>query len=95
MRKFYWYTVAYFRKHGWVFFSSLVLALIIFGGLVPLISRNLVQKPREYIGLVGQYSLYNLPAEIKNNLLNKINYIFETFFHADAETIIANYPMAN
>jgi hypothetical protein len=34
-------------------------------------------------------------TEIKNNLLNKINYIFETFFHADAETIIANYPMAN
>ena len=68
MRKFYWYTMAYAKKHGWVFFSSLVLAMIVFGGLVPLLSRNLVQKPREYIGLVGQYSLYSLPTEIKNSL---------------------------
>lgn len=44
----------------------------------------------------GQESYTNEQlTEIRNNLLNKINYIFETFFHADAETIIANYPMAN
>jgi hypothetical protein len=33
--------------------------------------------------------------QISNNLLNKINYLFETFFHADSATIIENYPLPN
>ena len=33
--------------------------------------------------------------QISNNLLNKINYLFETFFHADSVTIIENYPLTN
>jgi hypothetical protein len=34
-------------------------------------------------------------VQISNNLLNKINYLFETFFHADSATIIENYPLPN
>ena len=33
--------------------------------------------------------------QVSNNLLNKINYLFETFFHADSVTIIENYPLPN
>lgn len=33
--------------------------------------------------------------EISNNLSSKINYLFETFFHADSATIIENYPLTN
>ncbi|HCC84524.1 MAG TPA: hypothetical protein DEP87_02485 [Candidatus Pacebacteria bacterium] len=68
MRKFYWYTVAYTKKHGWVFLASLIFAIALFAGLVPVLSQILVRKPREYIGIVGQYSLSNLPPEIKKTL---------------------------
>lgn len=68
MRKFYWYLVAYTKKHGWIVITSLVVAIAIFAVLVPLLSKFVVQKPREYIGLVGQYSLTNLPDPIKHTL---------------------------
>ena len=33
--------------------------------------------------------------QVSNNLSSKINYLFETFFHADSATIIDNYPLPN
>ena len=33
--------------------------------------------------------------QVSNNLSSKINYLFETFFHADSATIIENYPLPN
>lgn len=68
MRKLYWYVVAYAKKHGWIFLASLLFAVTLFAGLFPLLNRVFVSKPREYIGTVGQYSLSNLPLEIKQLL---------------------------
>ena len=66
MRKLYWYLSSYARKHGLVVGVSVIVAILIFSAVIPLVGRSLEQKPRSYIGIVGQYSLYSLPRPIKN-----------------------------
>jgi peptide/nickel transport system substrate-binding protein len=68
MRKLYWYISSYIRKHGWVFLVSIVLAILFFSFLLPSFSKFLTFKKRNYIAIVGQYSLSNLPEPIKNQL---------------------------
>lgn len=68
MRKLYWYLTGYIRKHGWVFLLSLVGAITIFSFLVPVMVDNITFKPKEYIGVIGSYSLTNLPPDIKRQL---------------------------
>jgi peptide/nickel transport system substrate-binding protein len=68
MRRYYWYFTAYARKHGWIVLTSLIVAITIFTFFVPFLSKILARKPREYIGIVGQYSLTSLPPQVKNTL---------------------------
>jgi peptide/nickel transport system substrate-binding protein len=64
MRKYYWYLTAYFRKHGVVVILSLLVAIGFFSFVIPSLVKSLEQKPRRYVGLVGQYTLDSLPATV-------------------------------
>jgi peptide/nickel transport system substrate-binding protein len=68
MRKLYWYFTTYFKKHGFVLATSVIGALVVFSFSISVIVQKLEQKPRRYIGLVGKYSLNNLPLFIQNQL---------------------------
>jgi peptide/nickel transport system substrate-binding protein len=68
MRKYYWYFTAYLKKHGLVLVSSVVGAVIIFSILVPAIVTSLEIKDRQYIGVVGKYTLDTLPLEITTQI---------------------------
>jgi len=64
VRKFYWYFSSYVRKHGLIVLLTIILASIGFSFLVPRMAEIFDPKPRQYIGLVGDYSLSSLPPEI-------------------------------
>lgn len=68
MRKLYWYLTAYFRKHGLVLLGSLIGGCIIFSFLIPGLVSTFAQKPRQYVGLIGEYTLQNLPQEVKREI---------------------------
>ncbi|HNV44880.1 hypothetical protein KBB59_02545 [Candidatus Woesebacteria bacterium] len=68
MRKLYWYITLYIRRHGWVFLASIVATILFFSVLLPLLLRNLTFKKQNYIAVVGQYNLSNLPTIIKQQL---------------------------
>jgi peptide/nickel transport system substrate-binding protein len=65
VRKLYWYLSSYVRKHGLVVIATLVAGIIGFSFVIPFIVRSIEQKPRLYIGVVGDYSLTNLPPPVK------------------------------
>lgn len=60
--------MAYIKKHGVWLLTSFLFAVVIFAFLVPILVRLFVSKPRVYIGYIGEYNLYNLPQEIKEQL---------------------------
>lgn len=68
MRKLYWYISAYLRKHGWQFLLALLSGIAIFSFLVPWLIRTLTRQETYYIGIVGEYQLYNLPSLVKEQL---------------------------
>lgn len=68
MRKFYWYLTAYIKKKGWIFVLSLIVGGVLFSIFVPMLFSTLGQSKAEYIGVIGEYSLDNLPPAIKNQL---------------------------
>ena len=68
MRRLYWYLTAYARKHGWVFLASLVGAILFFSLVIPLLVGAITLRSREYIGILGDYSLTTLPDSIKHQL---------------------------
>ncbi|HQM15908.1 MAG TPA: ABC transporter substrate-binding protein [Candidatus Woesebacteria bacterium] len=68
MRKFYWYFTAYLKKHGLTVLISVVGTILLFSVLMPFLMKQITFKDRQYIGIVGEYSLQNLPKEIKNHL---------------------------
>lgn len=68
MRRLYWYLTGYAKKHGWVFLVSLVGAIVFFSLVIPLIVGTVTFKQREYVGVLGVYTLNNLPEEIKQRL---------------------------
>ncbi len=68
MRKIYWYITAYIRKHGLTFFFSAIAGVIVFSVLVPIIAKKITIKDKQYIGLVGEYNLKNLPQVVKEQL---------------------------
>jgi len=68
MRKFYWYLTAYIKKKGLIFVLSLVVGGILFSLLVPLLFSALGQTKAEYIGVIGEYSLDNLPKVVTEQL---------------------------
>jgi peptide/nickel transport system substrate-binding protein len=68
MRKLYWYISLYIRRHGWIFLASIIATIIFFSVLLPLLLKNLTFKKQNYIAVVGQYNLANLPTIIKQQL---------------------------
>ncbi len=64
MRKYYWYLTAYARKHGKIILGSVLIAVVIFSLVIPTLIKAIERKPRQYIGLVGDFSLDNLPEEV-------------------------------
>lgn len=68
MRKFYWYLTAYIKKHGWKFFFALALGIGVFSLILPWLLRHVSFYQTYYIGIVGEYSLDNLPDEIQEQL---------------------------
>ena len=70
MRRFYWYFTAYLRKHGKVLIGSILVAIVVFSVVVPSLVKLLEQEQRDYIGLIGSYTLDNLPPSV----LEKISF---------------------
>lgn len=68
MRKFYWYLSAYIKKHGLVFFASVLGAILIFSFLIPNIASSLEKSQHQYVGLIGDFTLTTLPREITTKL---------------------------
>ena len=68
MRKYYWYLTAYARKHGLLVVSSLAIGLAFFWFFVPTLANNLDIRKRHYVGIIGEYTLANLPDVIKQQL---------------------------
>lgn len=68
MRKLYWYLTAYIKKKGLIFVFSLIVGGVLFSVFVPMIFSALGQSQAEYIGIIGEYTLDNLPPVIKNQL---------------------------
>lgn len=70
MRKFYWYISTFFRKHGVIVLSSVIGAILLFSVFLPFVIQKINFKPKNYIGVVGFYTLDSLPQEIQEKLSN-------------------------
>jgi peptide/nickel transport system substrate-binding protein len=68
MRKIYWYFTAYLKKHGLVMLASIVGAVIVFSFFISSIISNIESRERIYVGLVGEYTLENLPREVTEKI---------------------------
>lgn len=68
MRRYYWYFTGYLHKHGWKMLLAVVLGVGIFSLLIPLLFNPAIVKPKEYIGLIGDYTLATLPEEVQHEL---------------------------
>ncbi len=68
MRKYYWYISIFLRKHGLVVFGSIIAAVILFTLASPLLVRLFDIKKTTYIGVIGHYSLDNLPPYILRDM---------------------------
>ena len=68
MRKLYWYLTGFAKKHGLVFGLSIVGSIIVFSIFIPTLVSSLELKKRNYVGLVGNYTIDNLPREITEKL---------------------------
>jgi ABC-type transport system substrate-binding protein len=65
MRKLYWYITTYIKKHGFVFLASILGSIILFVVFFPLITTRVSFKETKYVGIVGEYTLSNLPMEVQ------------------------------
>lgn len=68
MRKAYWYFTAYLRKHGTVVIISLITGVAFFWFLLPPFIEFLAVSERHYVGIIGDYSLSDLPPQISEKL---------------------------
>lgn len=68
MRTFYWYLTAYIKKHGLIFFFSVLGAILFFSFIIPSLAKSVEKTRHTYIGMVGDYSLSSLPPEISQKL---------------------------
>lgn len=68
MRKAYWYFTAYLRKHGTVVFISLITGIAFFWFLLPPVIQFMAVSDRHYIGIIGDYSLSDLPNRVSGQL---------------------------
>lgn len=68
MRRYYWYFTGYLKKHGWRMLLSIVLGIGAFSLIIPLLFNPAIIKPKQYIGIIGDYTLTTLPEEIQHEL---------------------------
>ncbi|MCA9369057.1 MAG: hypothetical protein H6773_02075 [Pseudomonadales bacterium] len=68
MRKLYWYITAYIKKHGLVVIGSVVGAIVFFSFTIPGLVSQLEKNSYQYVGVVGEYNLTQLPPSIANQL---------------------------
>lgn len=68
MRKLYWYLTGFAKKHGLIFALSIIGAVIFFSFFITSIASSLEIKNRNYVGLVGNHTIDNLPREITSKL---------------------------
>jgi peptide/nickel transport system substrate-binding protein len=68
MRRLYWYLTAYAKKHGWVLLISLLGAVVLFSLVIPLVIGSITLHPKEYVGMLGDFTLTTLPDSIKHQL---------------------------
>jgi peptide/nickel transport system substrate-binding protein len=77
MRKYYWYISTFIRKHGVIVLSSIVAAIIIFSLALPFVSKLIVFKNKQYIGVVGKYTFSALPPVIQSQISAGLTHIQE------------------
>ena len=77
MRKFYWYLTAYFKKYGLILLASIIGAILFFSLVISVIFPKIKLTKHEYIGLIGLYSLDNLPLEVQEILSKGLTKIKE------------------
>lgn len=77
MRKFYWYLTAYIRKHGLVVIGSVLAAILFFSFTIPTLVTQLEKNSYNYIGIIGEYSLSNLPPSVASKLSAGLTQITE------------------
>lgn len=75
MRKYYWYISTFFKKHGLVVAASIVVAIIVFSLFLPFVLKILDFKKTTYIGVVGGYTLDNLPRNIQDEISDGLTQI--------------------
>lgn len=68
MRTYYWYLTAFLKKQGGVLLVSFILALFFFSFAVPAVVRNIDFKSKQYIGIVGNYPLEQLPEQVQQKI---------------------------
>ncbi len=68
MRKYYWYISIFLRKHGVLVLSSIIIAILVFSLSLPFLVRLFEFKKSTYIGMVGRYSLTDLPLPIEKEI---------------------------
>jgi peptide/nickel transport system substrate-binding protein len=68
LRTYYWYLSAFLRKHGALVVGTVVAGILVFSFFIPVIARQFEGKPKTYLGMVGSYSLDNLPTTVQHQL---------------------------
>lgn len=68
MRKAYWYLTAYLKKHGTIVIISFITGVAFFWFLLPPFVEYLAVSERHYIGIIGDYSLSDLPPQVSEKL---------------------------
>ncbi|MCA9369978.1 MAG: hypothetical protein H6774_01555 [Pseudomonadales bacterium] len=68
MRKLYWYVSAYIAKYGKTLLFSLCVALLVFWVFLPRMLTMMRTLNKEYVGVVGQYTLPDLPLFVKEEI---------------------------
>lgn len=68
MLKYYWYISTFFRKHGILVLTTIIGAVLLFSFAFPLLLRTFEFKKRAYVGVVGRYTLTNLPPNIQSEV---------------------------
>lgn len=68
MRKYYWYISTFFRKHGILVLVSIIGAVLLFSIAFPILIRTFEFKKHAYVGVIGNYTLTNLPPSIQSEI---------------------------
>ncbi len=68
MRKLYWYLTAYLKKYGLILAVSIIGSIVVLSLFTSFIFPKLKPGKHLYIGLIGAYTLDNLPLRVQKQL---------------------------